>query len=132
MSWYALAFLGTAPLGNLLAGWLADLLGAPVTVRIAGVCSAAGALAFAFWLPALRAQVRPIYVRIGLLSEAVAGVEAATELTLPSRRRRQGPGRAGGADFEVPTRVVHRAVAQPHAARNGGCLSRAACGCATA
>jgi MFS family permease len=87
MSWYALAFLGTVPLGSLLAGGLADRLGAPLTVRVAGLCSTAGALLFAFWLPALREQVRPIYVRIGILSEAAAGVQAASELTLPPRGR---------------------------------------------
>ena len=87
MSWYALAFLGTVPVGSLLAGWLAGLIGAPLTVRVAGLCGTAGALVFAFSLPALRAQVRPIYVRIGILPEAVAGVEAASELTLPPRGR---------------------------------------------
>jgi MFS family permease len=87
MSWYALAFLGTAPVGSLLAGWLANRLGAPLTVRLAGLGSTAGAVLFALWLPALREQIRPIYRRIGILPEAVAGVEAATELTLPPRGR---------------------------------------------
>jgi len=39
MSFYTMAFMGTAPLGSLLAGFLGDKLGIPVTVTICGtVC----------------------------------------------------------------------------------------------
>jgi MFS family permease len=87
MSLYTLAFLGTAPLGSLLAGFLGDAVGAALAVRIAGVCCVVGGVLFALWLPALRAEVRPIYVRMGILPEMAAGVQAASELTLPPRGR---------------------------------------------
>jgi len=69
MSFYSMAFLGMVPFGSLLAGLLASRIGAPRTVALGGVaCVAAGAL-FARALPALRAQVRPIYVRLGIVPE---------------------------------------------------------------
>ena len=42
MSFYTMAFLGTAPFGSLLAGWLSTRIGAPQTVLLSGVlCIAA-------------------------------------------------------------------------------------------
>jgi MFS family permease len=86
MSYYTMAFLGMAPLGSLLGGALADLVGAPVVVRWAGACCLAGSLAFALQLPRLRDLVRPIYVRLGILPEMAAGLQAATELNVPPER----------------------------------------------
>lgn len=41
MGFYALSFLGTSSIGSLIAGWLANLLGAPITVLIGvAVCVA--------------------------------------------------------------------------------------------
>jgi MFS family permease len=79
MSFYAAAFQGTMPLGSLLAGSLAGLVGAPRTLRLGGVACLVGALAFARTLPAIRAQVRPIYARLGIPREVATGLEAATE-----------------------------------------------------
>ncbi|HKI36543.1 MAG TPA: MFS transporter [Gemmataceae bacterium] len=85
MSLYTMAFLGTAPLGSLLAGWLADvnLIGAQNTVRLGGACCAVGSLLFAAQLPRLREKVRPIYVRMGILPEVAAGIGAASEMAVP-------------------------------------------------
>ncbi|MFH0982850.1 MAG: MFS transporter [Planctomycetota bacterium] len=69
MSLYAMAFLGMTPLGSLLAGGLAQVLGAPRTVMLGGGCCVLGALVFAGRLRALRALVRPIYERKGILPE---------------------------------------------------------------
>jgi MFS family permease len=69
MSFYTMAFLGVAPLGSLLAGALADHIGAANVLRVAGACCIGGSLLFAVRLPALRAHVRPIYARIGILPE---------------------------------------------------------------
>jgi MFS family permease len=67
MSFYTMAFLGTAPLGSLIAGVAADRIGAPMTVLFGGMaCIAAGAW-FAVKLPALRAVLRPIYAEKGIL-----------------------------------------------------------------
>jgi MFS family permease len=84
MSLYTMAFLGTAPLGSLLAGWLAEVIGAPNMVLLGGACCAAGALLFAAQLPQLREKVRPIYVRMGILPELVAGIGAASDMNVPT------------------------------------------------
>lgn len=68
MAFYTMAFLGTAPLGSLLAGVSAERIGAPLTIVLGGVACLAGAGWLAFKLPALREQVRPIYVRRGILA----------------------------------------------------------------
>ena len=67
MSFYAMAFLGTAPIGSLLAGVAADRIGAPMTILFGGVACMAGGTWFALRLPALRAILRPIYVEKGIL-----------------------------------------------------------------
>jgi len=67
MSYYTMAFFGAAPFGSLLAGALADRMGAPHTVVIAGAFCIAGSLWFTFELPKIRAIMRPIYQEMGLL-----------------------------------------------------------------
>ena len=83
MSLYTMAFMGTAPLGSLLAGTIAGALGAPMASRLCGAACLAGAAAFTWRLPALRAQVLPIYQRAGLVPPVTAAVQSATELTAP-------------------------------------------------
>ena len=78
MSFYTMAFLGTVPLGSLMAGWLSSRIGAPDTLAIAGVCCLIGAAFFARALPMLRTHVRPLYIKLGLLSAA--------ELSVPPER----------------------------------------------
>jgi MFS family permease len=70
MSLYITAFFGTVPLGNLVAGSLANKIGAPLTLIIGGVCCILGSLYFTKQLPELRRLVIPIYTRIGLLDKA--------------------------------------------------------------
>jgi MFS family permease len=82
MSFYTMAFLGMAPLGSLLAGALAARAGLKVAFTVNGVLLLAGAAVFAFHLPRLRALVRPIYVRLGILPEIAAGIESATALSM--------------------------------------------------
>jgi len=83
MSFYLMAFMGTAPFGSLLAGGLASRLGAPNTLMIGGIFCILGAIVFARKLPELRKKVRPIYVRLGIISEVASGIRTATELTVP-------------------------------------------------
>jgi MFS family permease len=47
MGFYAMAIMGTAPFGSLLAGSLAKIIGAPHTLMAGGLCCIAGALLFA-------------------------------------------------------------------------------------
>ncbi len=72
MSFYAMAFVGMAPFGSLLAGVLANAIGAPRTVMLSGVCCVLGAAWFATQMPAIRKLIRPIYVDLGILPAANA------------------------------------------------------------
>lgn len=69
MSYYTTAFFGASPFGSLMAGLLAHRIGAPAAVMIGGGFCIAGALWFSMELPAIKADMRPIYVAKGLLQE---------------------------------------------------------------
>jgi MFS family permease len=66
MSFYTMAFFGSAPFGSLLAGALAHRIGAPHTVIITGTCCVAGSIWFSMERPKIRAVMRPIYREMGL------------------------------------------------------------------
>jgi predicted MFS family arabinose efflux permease len=83
MSFYTMAFMGTAPFGSLLAGTVAQRIGAPHTLLLGGIGCVLGAVWFASSLPALRRDVRPIYVKIGILPEIAAGIHQTSELSVP-------------------------------------------------
>jgi MFS family permease len=83
MSFYMMAFLGTAPFGSLIAGSLSSRLGAPHTLLLGGICCTIGAAWFARQLPIIRATVRPIYVRLGIIREVATGIRDASELSVP-------------------------------------------------
>jgi MFS family permease len=83
MSFYTMAFMGTAPFGSLLAGSIADRIGAPHTLIFGGLGCILGALWFAASLPSLRRDVRPIYIRIGILPEIATGIQNTSELSVP-------------------------------------------------
>ena len=63
MSYYTMAFFGAAPFGSLMAGALAQRIGAPHTVMLTGAFCVAGSIWFTFELPKVRAITRPIYQR---------------------------------------------------------------------
>jgi len=69
MSFYTMAFMGTAPFGSLLAGGLASLVGAPYTLLIGGFFCVLGAIFFASKLPKIKKLIRPIYLRLDILKE---------------------------------------------------------------
>jgi len=69
MSFYAMAFMGMAPFGSLLAGSLASAIGAPNTLAISGLACIAGSVLFLTRLPLIRKLVRPIYVQMGIIKE---------------------------------------------------------------
>jgi MFS family permease len=79
MSLYALAWMGTLPLGSLLGGALAGRIGGPTTVALGGTACLVGAAAFWRALPSVRRQVRPIYVRLGIIEEVAVGLQSADE-----------------------------------------------------
>jgi MFS family permease len=67
MSYYTMSFMGMAPFGSLLAGAMAHAIGAPRTVIINGLACILGALWFSTRLKTIRAQMRPIYQRLGVV-----------------------------------------------------------------
>jgi len=81
MSFYTMAFMGTAPIGNLIAGFLAERLGVQLTVAFGGGASIVSACWFVMTLPVIRAAARSILVERGLITaEGVSGI-ADSELT---------------------------------------------------
>jgi MFS family permease len=86
MSFYVMAFIGTAPFGSLIAGALASIIGAPDTLLIGGALCLLGAALFARKLPEIRKSIRPIYIRLGIVQEVSAGLGAASNLTAPPER----------------------------------------------
>ncbi|PYS42384.1 MAG: MFS transporter [Acidobacteria bacterium] len=60
MALYSMMFLGMAPFGALLAGILANLMGAPLTVALGGSVCIAGAVVFRSQLPKIRAEGRQL------------------------------------------------------------------------
>jgi MFS family permease len=74
MSFYSMAFLGMAPFGSLLAGGLAQRIGAPRTVVINGIICIAGAGWFASRFSTMRELVRPIYRTLGIIPEVATDI----------------------------------------------------------
>lgn len=75
MSFYAVAFVGMAPFGSLLAGALAHAIGAPRTVMLSGICCLLGAAWFATRLKTIRKLIRPIYMDLGILPPVNAVIQ---------------------------------------------------------
>jgi len=70
MAFYTMAFLGTAPIGSLVAGVVAERIGPTQTILAGGVCCLAVAVWFGLGLPALKELVRPIYLERGIIGAA--------------------------------------------------------------
>jgi MFS family permease len=70
MAFYTMAFLGTAPIGSLIAGLVADRIGPAATILAGGLSVLVVALWFAARLPSLRELVRPIYLERGIIGAA--------------------------------------------------------------
>ena len=83
MSFYTMAFMGTAPFGSLLAGSVAERIGTPHTLFFGGIGCVLGAVWFASTLASLRRDVIPIYIRIGILPEVAQGIQQTSELSVP-------------------------------------------------
>ncbi len=67
MSFYTMAFMGSTPLGGLVAGIIATRIGARPTLIMGGLACLAGGIVFARHLPEFRRMVRPIYERLGVI-----------------------------------------------------------------
>ncbi len=67
ISYYAMAFFGSAPLGSLLTGVLAQKIGAPNTIIITGSMCLLGSFWFTLQMPKVHSIIRPIYQEMGLI-----------------------------------------------------------------
>ncbi|MFN2532681.1 MAG: MFS transporter [Pyrinomonadaceae bacterium] len=76
MAVYSMMFMGMAPVGALIAGGLAEPLGAPKTLAIGGAVCIVGGGIFALRLPALRHEARKL-----LVSLEMAGGNPPDEMT---------------------------------------------------
>jgi MFS family permease len=79
MAVYSMMFMGMAPFGALLAGSLADRIGAPITVAAGGIVCVCAAVVFRLRLPALRGEARQLIV-----AQEMAGGLPPAEVTGPS------------------------------------------------
>lgn len=68
MSYYTMAFFGAVPFGSLLAGTMAQQIGAPYTVMVTGAWCIWGWLWFTRELPKINAAMQPIYREKGLIA----------------------------------------------------------------
>lgn len=84
MAFYVMAFLGTAPIGSLLAGAVAARIGSEYTILIGGVASVVAGAWFASRLPRLREVMHPIYERRGILTAPPAPHTESTNETASS------------------------------------------------
>jgi predicted MFS family arabinose efflux permease len=92
MSFYTMAFMGTAPIGSLLAGALAGRIGAPATLAMGGSLCLLSSLAFYMKLPAIRRVARPVYMRMGIIPEVARGIQTASEASVSGENKETGPG----------------------------------------
>jgi predicted MFS family arabinose efflux permease len=67
MSLYILSFGGLTPVGSLLAGHIAGIIGTQYTFLLGGVLALAGTALFSLYLPAWRAAAGKIYVEKGII-----------------------------------------------------------------
>ena len=87
MAVYSMMFMGMAPFGALLAGLLADRVGAPIAIGAGGGACVVGSLILGFRLRGLRYETRQIVVALEM-----AGGDPADEMTgegtlLPSQQK---------------------------------------------
>lgn len=76
MSFYSMMLVGMAPFGSLIAGAVANRLGAPHTVLLGGVVCLGGALIFGLRWPGLRGEARQL-----ILAQAMFSGEPPEEIT---------------------------------------------------
>jgi len=82
MSYYTMAFFGAAPFGSLLAGALANRIGAPHTVFVSGVFCVAGSLWFTFHLRKVDGHIRSSDQDMALEPMSLNRIERETDRAL--------------------------------------------------
>jgi len=67
MSYYTMFFIGVAPFGHFLAGWLAEHIGVANTFIVGGVISLVTGVVFLAQMPTFRSHLRAVYVSRGII-----------------------------------------------------------------
>lgn len=86
MSVYSMMFMGMAPLGALLAGTLAGILGAPATVALGGAVCIIGSIIFSLRLPKLEFAGRRMIIAMQMTAGVPASKASFQPPTLTSER----------------------------------------------
>jgi MFS family permease len=68
MAVYSMMFMGMAPFGALVAGAVANHIGAPITVALGGLTCLAGSLIFGSRWPSMRGEAHQLIVAQGISS----------------------------------------------------------------
>ena len=68
MSYYTMFFIGIAPFGHYLAGWLAEHVGVRVTFLLGGGLALVTGVVFALQMPTFRTHLRVAYVTRGIIA----------------------------------------------------------------
>jgi MFS family permease len=76
MSVYSMMFMGMGPFGALIAGVIADHLGAPLAVIMGAVAGLGGAVIFGMRLPQIRGEARRL-----IIAQQMVGGEPVQEMT---------------------------------------------------
>jgi len=71
-SLYVMSFIGVAPLGAFVGGWVSERIGPPHTLVIGGLLAVCAAGLYARALPAIRRDIRPLYRELGIVGEREA------------------------------------------------------------
>ncbi len=85
MSFQAMAFVGLAPFGNLIAGFTAEKIGAPHTILLCGILSTGAMLYFLRQVPQIHRIIHPIYVRKGIIPEVAHGLNTVVQLSAQTK-----------------------------------------------
>jgi MFS family permease len=87
MSLYSMMFMGMAPIGALMAGSLANYLGAPWTVALGGAACIVGSLLFGWNLPKLRHDARELIVALQMTGGEPASKASFQQPALASSKK---------------------------------------------
>jgi MFS family permease len=87
MAVYSMMFMGMAPVGALMAGSLAGIIGAPATVALGGAVCIAGSIVFGLRLPKLRREAREIIVALQMTGGAPAAQASFQEPVLVTSKK---------------------------------------------
>jgi MFS family permease len=75
MSFYAMALMGTVPIGNLIAGSIASGIGIAGTLLMGGIVTALAGIWFELNRKSLRKHIHPVYVNKGIMTDRPGGLK---------------------------------------------------------